>query len=194
MTRQVGGLRCHQRGVTLIEVMVAAVVASIGLLGVFQLHTQAKRSSFDVASYAKATVMAADLLDRLRLNPTQIDDYVGSAYGAGSIVAPTVSCQQVAGITNQCSAAQLALWDRYQWDQQLLGAAVQRASTNIGAPPSVTGCVFVNGINVEVVISWRGMHQSSDGAAANSSDAQSCGTANAYRRQVVLASVVMDRL
>ena len=39
-------MKRRQDGVTLIEVMISTVVVSVGLLGVFQLHLVAKRSSY----------------------------------------------------------------------------------------------------------------------------------------------------
>ncbi|WP_298442516.1 type IV pilus modification protein PilV [uncultured Ferrimonas sp.] len=182
-----------QHGFTLIEVMVAAIVTTVGLLGVFQLHTQAKRSSFESFNYSNASVMATDVIDRMRLNPTQLANYAGTNFGAGSQPVPTTPCKLSAGVINNCSDNELLQWDRFHWEQMLLGSAEQRGSTNIGAPAGIVGCIFVTGIVVEVVVSWRGLVASSDGASNHSANAKTCGQSNSHRRQVVLNTVILNR-
>ncbi|QIZ75503.1 type IV pilus modification protein PilV [Ferrimonas lipolytica] len=194
----------HQRGFTLIEVMVAGVVLSIGLLGVFQLHLYTKRSSHASINYAEAAYMAADMLDRIRLNPNQRDNYVlsnydnGSGYGSIFVAQPDSSqhCTKnpLDSSINECTPEQLRAWDQYQWNETLKGTNATIAGVNIGAVPGLVGCIFVSGNDVEVVISWQGLVDSSDAAdrVGNSSNAKSCGASGTKRRQVVLNSVIMD--
>jgi type IV pilus assembly protein PilV len=59
-----------QRGLTLIEVLVAVVVISIGLLGVAALHLTSLRNSFDANIRSRAALLADDIADRMRANPT----------------------------------------------------------------------------------------------------------------------------
>ena len=73
------GLKQRQTGTTLIEVLVAVVIISVGLLGVAALNLTSLRNSFDANSRTKATLLANDMADRMRANasvanPTAIAD------------------------------------------------------------------------------------------------------------------------
>lgn len=58
----------HSRGLTLVEIMVALLVLSIGILGLASLQTASL--SFSAAAYQRtqATVLAYDMADRMRSN------------------------------------------------------------------------------------------------------------------------------
>lgn len=188
----VGQKWSKQLGMTLIEALVAAIVLSIGLLGVFQVHVYAKRSSYAATNYSKATMLASDMVDRIRLNPSERDNYIFSNYGASTIQLPTKTCNKPGASINECSPTEMVAWDQYQWDQALSGASERLDGQNIGVADQLVGCVFVVGNDVEVVISWRGLISSSDAAAGASGNAKSCGSTNTNRRQVVLSTVVVD--
>ena len=60
--------RAAQRGLTLIEVMVAVLVMSIGLLGMASLQLNALRGNTGAFWRSQATWFAYDMSDRLRSN------------------------------------------------------------------------------------------------------------------------------
>jgi type IV pilus assembly protein PilV len=60
--------RCSQRGATLIEVMVAVVVLSIGLLGVAALQASALRSNQSSFDRSQAVIHSYSVLDAMRAN------------------------------------------------------------------------------------------------------------------------------
>ncbi|HET9444950.1 MAG TPA: type IV pilus modification protein PilV [Steroidobacteraceae bacterium] len=68
------GLRyAHERhhrtgGFTLVEVLVTLVILSTGLLGVAALHSASLRNNLDSALRSQASVLAADIADRMRSN------------------------------------------------------------------------------------------------------------------------------
>ena len=64
-----------QAGFTLIEVMVAAVVIAIGLLGVVALHLEALRTTRMALARTQAVALAADLADRIRAHPAPAQAY-----------------------------------------------------------------------------------------------------------------------
>lgn len=64
------GIPGHCRGVTLIEVLIAMLVTSIGLLGLAGLQVYSLKSNQSAALQAQANVLAYDILDRMRGNPT----------------------------------------------------------------------------------------------------------------------------
>ena len=57
-----------QRGFTLIEVMVAVIVLSIGLLGLAALQTTGLRNNHSAYYRSQATFLAYDIIDRMRAN------------------------------------------------------------------------------------------------------------------------------
>src|SRR5262249_56408603 len=58
------------RGFTLIEALVALLVLSIGLLGVAALQLTSLRSNPSSSFRSQATLLAYDVVDRMRANPT----------------------------------------------------------------------------------------------------------------------------
>jgi len=62
--------RALARGVSLIEVLVTVIVTSVGLLGVAALQLSTLRNNFDATVRTKASVLAADIADRMRANRT----------------------------------------------------------------------------------------------------------------------------
>ena len=58
------------RGATMIEVLVALLVLSIGLLGVAALLSTGMRNNYDAHLRSQATVLAYDIVDRMRANRT----------------------------------------------------------------------------------------------------------------------------
>ncbi len=57
-----------QQGFTLLEVLITAVILAIGLLGLAALQTAALRSNDGAYMRSQATILAYDMLDRMRAN------------------------------------------------------------------------------------------------------------------------------
>lgn len=57
-------------GFSLLEVLVALVVLSIGLLGLAALQAVALKSNHGAYQHSQATILAYDMMDRLRANRT----------------------------------------------------------------------------------------------------------------------------
>lgn len=81
-----------QRGITMIEVLIAVVVLSIGLLGMAALQTQSVRLNHSAYLRSQATSLAYDMSDRMRVNRNNLGNYahaMGAAPPAGTTVAAT---------------------------------------------------------------------------------------------------------
>lgn len=74
--KQAGG--GSEQGFSLIEVLIAVVVLSIGLLGIAALQGVSLRSGNEAVARTEANLVAYDLLDRIRANrnATDLEDYV----------------------------------------------------------------------------------------------------------------------
>jgi type IV pilus assembly protein PilV len=57
-----------QKGMTLIEVLVTLILVSVGLLGVAALQLASLRNNEESYMRSQASVLAADILDRMRAN------------------------------------------------------------------------------------------------------------------------------
>lgn len=179
-------MRRHQSGFSFVEVLVAFFILATGLIGTVAMQAVAKRNSFDATQRAQALAMANDVIDRIRANSTVAVNYNGNDYGAGNIGAPNPRCN-LAGAN--CTAAQIALNDRFEWDQRLLGTDVTSAGNNTGGIVGATGCVRFNAIgDLTVVVSWQGREEIRDAAVATGELA--CGEASAERRQVVVNTFI----
>ena len=75
-----------QRGATLIEVLVALLVLSIGLLGVAALQVSALQTNQSAHVRSQASVLAYDIADRMRANR---DVAMAGGYNVTYAVTPT---------------------------------------------------------------------------------------------------------
>lgn len=95
------GLTQHH-GFTLLEVLIAIVVLSVGLLGLAGLQATGLRNNHQASLLTSATLQAYDIADRMRANKAAIDSYLFTS----SPTAPTCTT---------CTAAQIAALDGSQW-------------------------------------------------------------------------------
>lgn len=108
------------RGFTLLEVMVALLILSIGLLGLAALQLTGMRFNTDAYTRTQATIFAYDIIDRIRANPvgringnynvpdTAAADAAVLAYSA--CAAAGCNCDVAA-----CNSANVALYDLGKW-------------------------------------------------------------------------------
>ena len=73
----------RQKGFTLLEVLVAMLVLSIGLLGLAGLMASSLRNNHSAYYRTQATWLAYDVIDRMRTNRPNVADYI-VGIGAGS--------------------------------------------------------------------------------------------------------------
>jgi type IV pilus assembly protein PilV len=98
-----------QSGFTLLEVMIALVIFSIGLLGLAGLQAGGLRSNTQAQLRTIATIQAYDMAERIRSNPRGVVD---GDYNALDDATPTAGdC-----ISNTCTAAEMATYDYYEWE------------------------------------------------------------------------------
>lgn len=91
--------RKRQGGATLVEILVTVVVISIGLLGVFALQAVSLRNNYSSFLRGQATVLATDIVDRIRANRDNAASYT-VAFG-GTLAATTMHGKDVTEWKNQ---------------------------------------------------------------------------------------------
>jgi type IV pilus assembly protein PilV len=120
-----------QRGFGLVESLVALVVISVGMIGIAVLYGQGLGASRTALNRTQAVNLAADMADRVRSNRRGGASY-GSAGGDNN-------CE--AGGNTDCTTAQLAAHDVWEWEAQveaLLPGGVGTVEYAGTTPPTYT--------------------------------------------------------
>lgn len=61
-----------QKGMTLIEVLVALVILVTGIFGAVAMQASAKKGSFDAMQRSVASALAQDIIERMRSNDSDV--------------------------------------------------------------------------------------------------------------------------
>lgn len=115
-------------GFTLVEVLIAVLVFSIGLLGLASLQVTGLKLGHDSALRSMATIAASDIADRMRSNLPALARGAGSPYNnpsANMSGNPNCLGKNTAGaaFNTQCDSNAMALHDFYEWYANLRGQA-----------------------------------------------------------------------
>lgn len=99
----------HSRGFTLLEVLVAVVVLSIGLLGLAMMQVESLKYNTDAYLRTQATILAYEIIDRMRANSAaaRAGDYVASVAPS-----PAENCGETGGCATTTALANydLSVW------------------------------------------------------------------------------------
>ena len=116
-----------EAGFSLIEVLVAIIILSIGMLGAVGMQAAAMQSNKETRNQSVATSFARELADKMRGNSVvAIKSAAGdnpyliaeTLEGTKAFVAPTENC-----FTTACSsAAAVATWDMADWKNRVQNA------------------------------------------------------------------------
>ena len=147
-------------GFTLVEVLVAVLVVSIGLLGVAKLVLAAVKANDSAYFRGQATDLAYEILDNMRANRTYALASPGYAVTFGAYANPGFTCL---GAGNTCSPQQIAEYDLYMWKLHLNPANVGVTGLTAALPsgdgqvqmcfPSVAGCPSGQ-VTATITIEW----------------------------------------
>jgi type IV pilus assembly protein PilV len=100
----------RSRGFTLLEVLVAMVVLSIGLLGLSGLQTSSLRNNHSAFLRSQATVATNSIIDRMRANR---DSAAAGDYDIVYTATPTASTCSSGCSTADVAEKDLTLWRAY---------------------------------------------------------------------------------
>jgi len=98
--------RYQQRGVSLIESMIALLVISIGLLGIAALQITAMKQNTSALNHSQAVWIGYNIADRIRANFGEFDQYAGIDTNSSY----TQDCS-----TSACTAQQMVISDAVDW-------------------------------------------------------------------------------
>jgi type IV pilus assembly protein PilV len=125
--------RPRELGFSMLEVMVAVLILSFGLLGLAGLQALSLKSNVSAAQRTIATQLAYDIADRMRANQASVlsGDYNYAQYsGTGAAGTNTTSCASTGG----CTSTQLAQEDVFEWNQQICAQLPQSTACNATGP------------------------------------------------------------
>lgn len=112
---------CHsEQGFTLIEILVAVLILSLGILGLIGMESLALKSNLSAYHRSQATILAYDLADKMRGNPAGV---AGSEYLAAfpNGAAHASSCVSYSGAVtgSGCTPQKIAERDIYEWTTKI---------------------------------------------------------------------------
>lgn len=116
----------RQLGVGLMEVLVALLILSIGVMGFIALQYRAVEATAESSSRIQAINLARDLAERMRVNRGAENTYIDQLNTASQQINSTVNC-----FTNNCLSHQLADFDVAQ---------VARKARTMGMTVNILDC------------------------------------------------------
>jgi type IV pilus assembly protein PilV len=125
-----------QSGFSLVEVLIALVIMSVGMLGIAGLYVESMQAGRTSSFRHNAVTIASDVADRIRANPRGAVDYEGAG-GNNNCVLGNVDCNP-----QQMAANDIDLWAR-QATATLPQGAVAITYDDTVNPPEYT-----------IVVSW----------------------------------------
>jgi len=130
-----------QCGFTLLEVLIALLILSIGLLGLASLQTNGLRSNQMAGMRTTATQLAYDIADRMHANPAGVaaQDYVIAISNTDPVIA--TDCE-----STTCTPSQMAMYDLAQWRNAI--------STLPGGGSSITRTVTGTVVTHTITVFW----------------------------------------
>ena len=117
----------RQLGFSLIEVLIALIIMSVGMLGIAGLYVQSLQAGRTSMFRHQAVALAGDVADRIRANPTAGISYTDPDGADNDCVAANVNCDP----------AGMALHDVWLWKQQ--------ACNSLPGSEAAGGCIGTGG-------------------------------------------------
>ena len=150
----------HQRGVGLVEILVALLVLAIGVLGFVALQYRSLEASAESTSRVQAITLARDLAERIRVNRNSFSVYQEELSTAARQRTSTKKC--IGSIV--CTDAELADFDIAQ---------VTTRAASFGMTMNIMSCQNTNNRQC-IYVAWG------ESSATNGTGAGDCTNGNAY--------------
>ena len=123
----------NQKGLSLIESMIAMLVISIGLLGIAALQITALSQNTSALNHSQAVWIAYNITDRIRANMPEFNNYNGI---------DTVNTYSQDCLSNACTNAQMRTADAADWQ------------TMLSSLPGGRGIIGINADGLLVNVMW----------------------------------------
>lgn len=158
-------MRNTQKGVGLVEVLVALVLLSIAVLGFVALQIRAMGASAEAGMNVQASNIARDLAERMRVNRGGLSDY--------KKVTSHENCASTQGSEGEegysagkfCTAEEMAQYDYAQ---------VEKRANDLGMNIDVLNCQGSTLVRKCIYVAWEGT------TATNGTGSPNCTNGTAY--------------
>ena len=134
-------------GFSLIEVLIALVILSVGLLGIAAMVSVSLKSKDSSYYQTQATALAQSILDRMRANRGQVE--IGT-YNINFTDATTA--QACLGSGAACTPAQVAASDLYDWRYNITNTFP--SSSTVTASGSIATVAVGSSTQATISIQW----------------------------------------
>jgi type IV pilus assembly protein PilV len=153
--------RGPQRGMLLLEALIAILICAFGLLGFVGMQARATSAEFESFQRSQALVLIEDMAARMNANRANAATYVNAGLIGGALV--------------NCAGKSGKDLDVCEWGNLLVGSAETRNGVSIGSMINARGCITKAATGTDryiIAIAWQGTTQT---GAPNST----CGKNNA---------------
>jgi type IV pilus assembly protein PilV len=169
----------RMRGVSMLEVLVAIFILTIGLLGVAGIQSQMQTAQVEAYQRAQAVVLLQEMVDRINANRKNAASYVVADLGLA-----TMDCSTETTVAGK---------DKCEWNNALFGAAETKSGVTYGAMNGARGCITnpVATMPREMVVAvvWQGM-RSTVAPAATTCGQDEYGSDDRVRRALVTRVII----
>lgn len=150
-------LRSVQRGISLLESMIAIVLVALGVLGILGVQLRTLADTQTAVRRAQAIRLIEDLSERLKANPAALAPGVLSRYEVdwGDVTGAVPGC------ANGCSPADMARADIAQW-KQTVASTMPLGDANVSIVTDTTPNTNTRA-QLAVMIRWRENERQRDG-------------------------------
>lgn len=163
--------RGREAGFTLIEVLIAVLILTVGLLALGGVQVAGMKATLDGYMRSQAAIAAQDMADRMRANLGGVD---ANAYAnvTGTLPAVPPTCRQG---TAACTTTDVANRDIYDWLTSLSSAT----QINLPGGTGRVACIdkdtsdadtCTNGSPHTITVMWDGRRNGATGTACNPSN------------------------
>jgi type IV pilus assembly protein PilV len=140
----------RSQGVSMLEVLVAIFILTLGLLGTAGIQSQMQLAEIEAYQRAQAIVLLQDMVDRVNSNRKNAANYVtvvGTPLGLNAM-----DCSGPLSVADK---------DKCEWNNTLFGASETKGGQTLGAMNGARGCVTnpvaVMPREVVVAVAWQGL-------------------------------------
>lgn len=151
----------RQAGITLIETLIALVVAALGVLGVLGMQMRTLADNQTGVRRAQAIRLIEDLSERTRVNPNSLGQMNAYVSGWGNTPASSANCSSA-----PCTPKELAAFNMAQWKTSV-AQLLPGGDANVFIAEDETAASANNRRQLGVMISWRENERSSDASYKN---------------------------
>lgn len=144
----------RQRGITMVESMVALVVLGTGMLGIASLYVASLKAERNALTRTNAVNLVNDMLDRIRANGVARDAYDTSKYTAGG----GPKDQKCVADKDNCSTTKLAEDDLFRWIASAKSTLPGTPTASVGVTLGAAG----KSDRFQVMVTWREAGEDAD--------------------------------